>query len=539
MSFVDPRNSLPERLEWTEVAGHLDRFCSVLQSRARDFQTRVDAWYAQFCKLALPRLPLAMPYFVDLASLVLHAYPAFRRREEAPAEHRDYFDSYGRHLELLGVQPAVRMVQRRLAKCCPPQEAADRIVVRFVRQIMLWESRLWDRHRKQQADGPWVGAGLYLLRDADAIESFLKENVRIVTVYGAFRDAIPPLERFLLGAVSTTESARANDELIGRCIQSPDLDDRVYRPPPVITKAGPRAELSRRSGESANVRAVRRTTELRRLPDVVPHEFALLRAPKGGVRPFLFKMTQEGVSVWDRQHHVQRTHCNRVLACLVAAVGDTVNQAQSAFYLNPRVRGGGGAALRSDSPDTRARRLIFDFIRDLASAARFSPLQVDVHVHLEDYRRDCGHQWEMRSSDLEECLGGDRFDFMLELESMAPGYFFEGNLQGADGSHTVGEFIDRRVFAEGYDGKLIVLLGPSGAFRRVLRDRFQSRRRRRGSATIKVVSLATASDDLAVASVTAHGAVDFDYVPTDNMALRYSVVEAVFGRAGRGDSLRK
>jgi hypothetical protein len=331
---------------------------------------------------------------------------------------------------------------------------------------------------------------------------------------------------------------QANGELIACCADSPDLEQRFFQPPPVITKAGHWSELSTSSGERVSVRQVRKTTELRRLGDVIPQDLTLLRSGDDGVRQFLHKMTQEGALIWDRQHYTERTARKLVLVCFAAVVGETANYAPSAFYLNPRIRGGQHAAASSDSLDTRARQLIFDFLRDIGDALRASTLRLDLQVLLQDIRDERCRMWHMTSEELDACVIGDRFDFMVELETRVPGYFLDTKFRTVAAPGAPREFVERAFYADGDDGKVFVLLGPPGRLQALVPDGLHRRLRDPRRDAVKLVQLAESPDEVYVAA-----AANFDdpklrwhFVPTGNMDLRYSVLEAVFGppRAGRG-----
>jgi len=245
-------------------------------------------------------------------------------------------------------------------------------------------------------------------------------------------------------------------------------------------------------------------------------------------------MTHEGVLIWERQHFTDRVTRKRILVCFVAAVGETVNHSESAFYLNPHVVKMGSTAevVHSDSMDTHARQLIFDFLQDIGRFWGSPGTHLDLHVLLEDVYGGGRQVWQMTWEELQECVYGDRYDFMVETEARAPSYFFEQNAATKGSLDSPREFVTYLLRQGEYDGMVFVLIGstdhlfdlvPSDVHRRRLRDR--------GSDAVKLVRLSNWPHhvDVALANGFGERKLHGDFQFTSDVDLRYSLLEAVFG----------
>jgi hypothetical protein len=490
----------------------------------RGFWEEAGEWYRHFRSLPAPRFPLALPYFLDLAALVVHTHPPFRHPLDGVL--KDYVNV---HLTPLAADPAVRFVRRQLGRVRHDRSLAvkvvPRAVARFVRQVMLSLTRIWG---DSECAGRW-------LSDPLAVRSFLQENTERIARHPDLRDLIPPMERFLIGAARVAGSHEtANGELIAKCLGSPELTEYERTPHPVVRAAGRCTDVVDKPGEVIDIRRVCRTSELRKIAQVVPQDFALLGLGPEGLRHFLHKLTHEGVLMWERQHPTDRTTRRRILVCFAAAAGATVNHFQSAFYFNSRIapQRTAAGAIRSDSIDTHARQLIFDLCRDVGLYRRCPGLDLDLYVYLDG---DCGRRrqiWEITREELEECIYGDRYESMMEMEARTPGYFFEREGLRTETADSPQRYLEHLARQSGYDGMVFVLFGPGAHLFDLLPGNVRYYRRHQGrSDVIKLVRLSHWPDHVEVASARGFGDLgprqDFQFMSDVN--LRYSVLEAVFG----------
>lgn len=512
-----------------------ERLCGVRLNSDRSTYERLSRWYGAFRRPPRLRLPLVAPYFADLGALLVHEQPPLRN---LPMPLTDYVE---RHLRPLSAQPAVRMVRRRLTqdRVAPHVEAV--VASRFIRQVMSWLHRFW----RQNPAYRWMTTSprAEWLHREDACEAFLAQIPLLLAHESSvvLQSVIPPLERFRLGAMARDEresrvawtSAEPNAELIAACANSPDLEPVFGQPPPMIARTSDWRDLNNFSGERVALRQVRKTTEIRRLNDVVPQELTLLAAdPTGaGASHFLHKLTNEGVLIWDRQHYSRPTTWNRVLVCCVALVGNLTNIADSAFYLPRRRVAAADATTPSDSFDTRARCLVFDILRDLGMSLTGTPLQVDFRGLLYDARRDHGQAWQMTREDLESGRSDERCDLMLDLESHAPGYFLEGTRSVDGGTFRPRDYLERAYYAEPYDGRVFVMVGTPEHVGEMLPEGIGRRARGAGFDAVFVVRQTEVADPLAVAIATSFDDRDlrWRFVPTEREDFRHHVRQAVFG----------
>lgn len=535
----------PPELDFARLRSSLELCGTRIAAADGKFQEEAAEWYRQYRLLPAPRLPLVVPYFLDLASLIIHDHPQFRRPHDVDSDRQEYLKTYlNRHLAPLAEESAVRFVRRQLGRVREDRRLAVRVVpkvvARFVQEVMVGLTRFWQQ-QGEPYDQLLRGCGARWLPELADVRQFLEWNTEIVAGRSDLRDLIAPLERFLLGAARVESPyERANGELIAKCLASPEVTQHLRRPHPVVRSVGRCTGVSNHSGELVSIRGVSKTTELRKVAQVVASDLALLRSEPDGMRRFVSKMTHEGVLVWQRQHVTDRVYRKRILICFAAAVGETVNHFESAIYFNPRVARLRGTAQwgHSESMDTHARQLVFNFSQDIGRFWGSPGVHLDLHVLLEDVGGGRSRNWQMTWNELEECFYGDRYDFMVETEARAPGYFFEqirsleppGSLPAAvEGPR---QYIERLLTEGGYDGMVFVLLGSTAhLFDLVPRNVRRRGRRERRDVAVKLVALGNWPDHVEVASAHGFGELELrrEFEFTSDVDLRYSVLAAVFG----------
>jgi len=294
-SILRSMEMAPPELDFAAIQGWLHLCGTLVPADDRSFQEEVTKWYQEFRRFPAPRLPLVVPYFLDLALLVVHDHPPFRQPSAADNRMWEYLDTYrDQHLIPLAMQPAVRFVRRQLGSVDENPDVVARVVpkvvARFVWQVMVGLTRIYEKsgdpyRRLLEEDGPrW-------LPDPAGMEQFLECNTELVAPHEHMRGLIPPLERFLLGATRVESSfENANGELIAKCLTSDDLTQHHRRPHPVVRSAGHCTDVGDEPGELVNIRKVCKTTELRKIAQVVPQDYALLGWKEDGVRYFMHKM---------------------------------------------------------------------------------------------------------------------------------------------------------------------------------------------------------------------------------------------------------
>ena len=299
--------------------------------------------------------------------------------------------------------------------------------------------------------------------------------------HGRFDEAVPPIDQFLLASMCELDRAyeRADSPLITRCLQSPDLDEENFPPRATVLTAGDEFDFSRAAGDHLAVQEVRKTTDIRRISDAVPQDLAILSRGPSGRRQFLEKFVNEGILILEHQDLTDRNWRRRLLVCLVAGAGDTVNTRRTSFHCNPRVRGrrSGQGDLDGDSPDSHARGLVCDILRDLGRFLRDPELIVDIRlflVHLDSRFHRTRH---LDLDEIREWLIGDRYDFLLELETRIPGYFFGHGSDPTSTAEGPREFLERTLSLSDYDDSVLVFLGREDAVSPLLPRFFATRER--------------------------------------------------------------
>jgi hypothetical protein len=227
---------------------------------------------------------------------------------------------------------------------------------------------------------------------------------------------------------------------------------------------GDRYDLSQHRGDHVAVRGVRKTTDPSRISEVIPQDLSLLRHGQDGRRQFIHKLAHEGMLIPERQHFTARRQRQRVLVCLAARIGETVNRRRVAFYWNPKITGSHSrpGELDVDSVDTHARSLICDILRDLALGIRDHDLAVEIQIFLTHPDSQLSRSLNLSLEQIRDWLGPDRYDFLLELESQFPGYFFEEQRKLRPPWDDPRHYMERNGMSAEYCGRVFVLLGREG-----------------------------------------------------------------------------
>ncbi len=445
-------------------------WCGIDPGRdAQRHEATVKDWYAELCAFGLPSMRLVMPWLIDIAALLRMPHPAFR---EAFCG-RKYVE---RFLTPLSNQSGVRYLSRVYQQAEQGQAA---MTARFVRRVVEWALQ----GLLSQGEARWlVEEGQ---REVVTAESELRKFYELAAGLSGWHAepdrAVPPLDQFLIAVMGEIPGAdkKANRQLIDQCLKSDELQEDEFRPRDVVPVFGEWHDLSRNPGLHVSVQRVRKTTDMQLIRDVVPHELALMKTANGR-RHFLDKIANEGILIRERQHFTDHERTTRVLFCVTAAIGEKVNTRPTAFYLSSVTRGvkasevasreadyelrgapGQSTVQLGSSVDTRVRAFLFDVLRDLTRLVNDPELHVEVRVFLEcPEDSELNRSWRGSLDELRRCLAGNRYEFMLELESRIPGYFLEQAVEQPIGVESSRTFIERTCLgASGFDRHVFAFVG--------------------------------------------------------------------------------
>ena len=465
LSLLPHRDELAAQLQWCGVE---------LNQSVDETMDELSILLTELSVIGMPEIAVAVPWLMDLASLIRHVHPNLRAsRKDIPGF--DCRDAYVREwLIPFANLPSVRFLSQKY-------QAAGagrlRMTALFVRCIVIW----WSEQLRDESRASWLSYGREPI-SGELLGDFYQAVVSTSATARNLDKAIDQLEQFLIGVMSILPTAyqSANRQLIKWCRESQNLEEEELRPRAVVPVGGDWFDLCRRPGEYVGIQQVRRDTGIRMIHEALPQELALLKHHEQGQRRFLEKAVHEGILINERQNFTDHERTRRVLLCITAAVGETVNTNRTAFYLNRRLRGSSykrdatfqsdSAASTGSSTDMRTRALLFDILLDVARLVHDPDLHVDIRVFLEcpdEPGRNLS--WGAPLAELRQWLLGDRFEFMIELESRLPGFFLERSLSSDMRQVASREFIGHlELGASGYDNLVYVFLGSKRSLTQIV-----------------------------------------------------------------------
>jgi hypothetical protein len=540
---------------WLDICG-----TTALQQRQLPVAD-VLGWYRAYA--ASPRrccLPIAVPYLIDIGTAIAFRQPPLRLAgrlkllgDTQSLRYRHYLEYQYQHLCALAYHPAVRFIRERTAavRNRPPTQGA--IVVRFIWDVFKWVEEAWFRRdagndpARLQADADHCASQLRILTRPEDLYGFLIQLGNVMRAGRALQSPIDPLERFLLGARAQKESAfdTFDPPLITECLLSRGLDEEVFDPDPLDRQPRDPELPSRHPGEETTIRRVRVTNRIEKLPQVIPQELAVLKLQPDGKRHLISRLFLEGLKMWERQDYDSEVRRHRFLACFVADIGslsETVSRGRGDGATFDQVVDVPDPSARTvrhhTSPSVHARRLVFEFLCDIAAFVDAPGLDMDIHVFqhpVGDNAKQRAH-WALTLADLRTSLGKSIYDDMIELESRSPGYFFSDRQGAAAATADHAQWIHRAVESSDYDLMLFTFLAPSDNLTSLLPHDLPPPRKVSGvKVLVRSVQLgrwpnavetavARSFDDAALQS-------DFEYCLDND--LRYAVLEDLLGPCRR------
>lgn len=279
---------------------------------------------------------------------------------------------------------------------------------------------------------------------------FLRRLVE-VTGQSSSGKLFKPIQSFFLRASTRIPEAFLDYEgvLIDECLATRDLEEHFLVRPVRLDLEDPDV-LVPEPGDNLEIRSVRVANTLDRLPDAVPQEFVQLADPEGR-RSFLQKLTSEGFLIWHRNDRVHELTRKKILVCFVADVG---RAADGSLW--------SAESEKDSSASLRARRLIFECLRDIAQNVEIESAELELHVFLEPVEGDAKKRrhWFVSLDELREIALGELQDFMVEVELRCPGYYYYANRDQDPGDDPL-EFLQDELPLRQVDCLVCVFLGPA------------------------------------------------------------------------------
>lgn len=494
---------------------------------------RAVGWYGAYVARQASRrslLPMALPFFFDLGALIAYEPPPLRSAstygiddQSLPAYCRR---AYLRHfLHRFAFRPLVRNVRRQFA-ATPDVSRQNAVVAEFAGVVFDWIADLWlEQDVAAGANPDHAGDGaigdLRVLAGGSSARQFLVQMSKCLQSAGGLQKMIDPIVGFQLAAYVRVPSAlqKPDHTLIRECLKSRSLDEQTYRPEPIDVAPLSPETPSRNPGDEGAVRRVRKTSELARLPAVVPHEYALLRL-RHGKKHLLTKLTNEGLLCWERHDFDVQIRRRSYLVCLVADIGPAAD---------PKA----GEAFAANSANTHARRLIFEVLRDLAVHFSLPGVELQTRVFLEPHREPGRKRltWQLGLDELRARFGQSNEADMLALEDCASGFFFPDHASAAGGTHPE-RFIQGVLDADEHDFTLFVFLGPQQTVRSLMPADPPPPRVRPGVKD-RVLLVRLGRWPYAVEAASGRGFDDLSFHPEydffPDTAFRYAILEEVMG----------
>lgn len=439
-------------LEWMAVA-------STWNSEQEFEEAR--PWLACLQNLTLPSIPIAVTYIFDLAALITQPHPIVLSTPQNKRFESDW-KVYREHIITVHGQITTRFIRRRLTQL---SQLNPQVIARFIRYFLQWQSA-----QLVQSDQFTATRSPELLFDEEALP-FLKRMIN-VSSERSLSNVISPLNSFLLGALCHIESAfdTMSSELIQRCMETPAADLHNPLPPPFYLSTGYHTDESRVNGENVVIHGITKSQRIEKIPEAWPYEFASLKQKLGGKRLFIHKLIEEGLVIKGRRHFAEPKDPGRSLVTFIVNSGDVLNRAETAFYFSKLVRGQKAIGTTSSSMETHGRGLVVDFLRDFGQHVPIQTPQFDIALFLESSEDKQIYQLhEFSLDDLKEVVSRGHYDFLIELETRMPGYFFEQNTKPRESTHPH-NFLERVWRRRSYDKTLVTILGSSESIDRAVWD---------------------------------------------------------------------
>jgi hypothetical protein len=362
-----------------------------------------------------------------------------------------------------------------------------------------------------------------LLTDPAQTRMFLIQLSQVVRKAKAFNSAVGPLEQFLLGARTRVKSAfvEMDDLLINECLLAQTLEECDFQIDPLRRLPRLPRTPSPAAGDHSAVRRVRKTNKVEMLPEAVPQDLAVARAGQHGTRLLVEKLYNDGLLIWERQHYDIEIRRQSFLITFVADTG-------------PEAKVEVGTAGSANTASVHARRLIFEVLGDLAKFVHLPEARIDVHVFLEPVgdRSDRRLTWALPFDQLQAQFGKSRYDDMVELEWLAPGFFFPRHstpeARQTDHLHFLEEALERRH----YDLTLTLFLGPERTLRSLVPPEPPPPRGGGAKDIVRLVQLGRWPASVEVARgdsfAALRGEPEFEFCA--DAEFRYTVLEDILGR---------
>ena len=412
----------PERLPADELRASAWQCAASFLDGPAAFDEAAD-WYDGYRNdghVTRSELPVALPFLVDLGALIAGPHPAADlAAPPAGADPHGLWpllrSEYARGcLGLLARCQAVRFVPPAAGGRARNRRTRRRVVARFIDLLFDWAAAAW--RRADEAAGAagdrWAG-GVPLLAPTESAglpDRAGPRGPRLRRLYGADSAAgAAAARRRSPRGVRLRPRRPAGPPSARPALRSP-LDEQAHAIDPLLYE--PRAPVAPADapGDHVAVRRVRRTDRPENLADVLPQELALLRVEPHGKRLLLEKLYREGLLAWERQSFAQAVRRKTFLICYLADAGAAVRH---------------GGARDAKTAGAHAQQLIFDSLRDFTARMGGRPVRLDFRVYLHDaHRPERRLAWAFSLEQLRERFGDNSFDDMIELEDLAPGYFF-------------------------------------------------------------------------------------------------------------------